>query len=101
MDVPIIFSNNSNEFQALMLELKSQRLIMTAIMEEMKQRSQDILKNFGGKEQTSQEVALSLKDNFLMKSGGSILRTCGELVNFTAHLYRQSLDTFLPIGERE
>ena len=36
MNVPIFFSNNYNEFQAFMQELKSQRLIMTAIMEEMK-----------------------------------------------------------------
>ena len=37
VDVSIIFSINSNEFQALMRELKSQRVIMTAFMEEMKQ----------------------------------------------------------------
>ena len=36
VDVPILFSNNSNEFQAFMQEIKSQRVVMTAIMEEMK-----------------------------------------------------------------
>ena len=45
MDVLILFSNNFNEFQALMKEIKSQRVIMTASMEEMKQQSQLILEN--------------------------------------------------------
>ena len=36
VDVPILFSLNSNEFQALMQELKSEQVIMTAFMEEMK-----------------------------------------------------------------
>ena len=36
VDVLILFSNNSNEFQAFMQEIKSHRVIMTAIMEEMK-----------------------------------------------------------------
>ena len=36
VDVFILFSINSNEFQALMRELKSQRVIMIAFMEEMK-----------------------------------------------------------------
>ena len=44
MDVPILFSLNSNEFQALMQELKSHRVIMTVFMEEMKQQSQYNLK---------------------------------------------------------
>ena len=35
IEVPILFSNNFNEFQAFMQELKSHRLIMTAFMEEM------------------------------------------------------------------
>ena len=33
VDVPILISISSNEFQALMQDLNSQRLIMTAIME--------------------------------------------------------------------
>ena len=36
VDVHILFSNNFNEFQALMKKIKSQRVIMTAFMEEMK-----------------------------------------------------------------
>ena len=36
MDVPILFSNNSNEFQAFMQKIKSYQVVMTAIMEEMK-----------------------------------------------------------------
>ena len=49
MDVPILFSNNSNEFQAFMQEIKSHRVVMTAIMEEMK--------DFRKREKTRQEVA--------------------------------------------
>ena len=49
MDVPILFSNNSNEFQAFMQEIKSQRVVMTVIMEE--------IKYFKENEQTRQEVA--------------------------------------------
>ena len=45
MDVPILFSINSNELQALMQELKNQRVIMTPFMEEMKQQSQSSLEN--------------------------------------------------------
>ena len=45
VDVPILFFNNFNEFQALMQEIKSQRMIMTAFMEEMKQQSQSIQEN--------------------------------------------------------
>ena len=36
VDVPILFSDNFNEFQALIQEIKSQREIMTTFMEEMK-----------------------------------------------------------------
>ena len=32
----IIFFNNSDEFQAIMQEIKNQLVIMTALMEEMK-----------------------------------------------------------------
>ena len=49
MDVPILFSNNFNEFQAFMQEIKSQRVAMTTIMKEMKY--------FRGREQTRKEVA--------------------------------------------
>ena len=45
VDVAILFSLNSNEFQAHMQELKSQRVIMTGFMEEMKQQSQSNLEN--------------------------------------------------------
>ena len=100
MDVPILFSNNFNEFQALMKEIKSQRMIMTGFMEEMKQQSQSILKNLRKGGNQGWKLLLSLKDNFLTNSGGSILRTYEKLVNFTTHLCRQRLDTFLPIGER-
>ena len=57
MDVPILFSLNSNEFQALMQELKCQRVIMTAFMEEMKQQSQSNLENLREMGQPRQKVA--------------------------------------------
>ena len=43
MHIP--FSNNFNEFQALIQEIKIQRMIMAAFMEEMKQQYQSILEN--------------------------------------------------------
>ena len=39
------FSNNFNEFQALMQEIKSQGMIMTAFLEEIKHESQSNLEN--------------------------------------------------------
>ena len=57
VDVSILFSINSNEFQALMQELKSQLVIMTDFMEEMRQQSQFILKNLRERGQPRQEVA--------------------------------------------
>ena len=62
MDVPIIFSNNSNEFQAFMKEIKSQRVVMTTIMEEMKY--------FREREKTRQEVASKLERQFSNELGG-------------------------------
>ena len=57
VDVPILFSNNFNEFQALMQEIKSQRMIMTAFMEEIKQQSQSIMENLKERGQPRREVA--------------------------------------------
>ena len=54
--MPIILSINSNEFQALMQELKSQGVIMIAFMEEMKQQSQSNLENLKERGQPRQEV---------------------------------------------
>ena len=47
------------------------------------------------------KLLLSLKYNFLTNLRDNIMRTYEKLVNFTAHLCRPRLDTFLPIGERE
>ena len=55
--MPILFSNNFNEFQALMQDIKSQRVTMIAFMEEMKQQSQSILKNLKERGQLRQEVS--------------------------------------------
>ena len=60
----LFFSLNSNEFQALMQELKSQRVTMTAFMEEMKQESQSNLKNLRERGQPRQEVAFKLERQF-------------------------------------
>ena len=69
VDVPILFSNNFNEFQALIQEIKSQRMIMNAFMEEMKQQSQSILENLREMGQPSQEVASKLERQFSNELG--------------------------------
>ena len=56
MDMPILFSNNSYEFQAFIQEIKSQGVVMTTIMEEMKY--------FREKGQSRQEVASKPKRQF-------------------------------------
>ena len=81
MDVPIIFFLNSNEFQALMQELKSQRVIMTAFMEEMKQQSQSNLENLRERGQQRQEVAYKHEGQCSNELGGQYsdnLRGAGE-----------------------
>ena len=65
--MPILFSNNSNEFQAFMQEIKSHRVVMSAIMEEKKY--------FTKREQTRQEVAFKPKRQLSNELGGSILIT--------------------------
>ena len=60
---------------------------MTVFVEEMKHQSQSILENLREKGQLRQEVASKHERQF-SNSGGSILRTCEKLVNFTAHLCR-------------
>ena len=64
VDVLIIFSNNFNEFQALMQEIKSHRMIMTTFMEEMKLQSQSILENLREIGQPRQEVTSKPKRQF-------------------------------------
>ena len=87
-DVLILFSNNFNEFHALIQEIKSQRMIMTVFMEEMKQKSQSILKNLRERGKPRQEVAYKPERQFSNELEGSILRTYKKLVNFTSHLCR-------------
>ena len=70
MDVPILFSLSSKEFQALMQELKSQQVIMTAFMEEMKQQSQSNLENLREMGQLRQEVASKPERQFYNELGG-------------------------------
>ena len=62
--MPILFSLNSNEFQALVQELKSQQVIMTSFMEEMKQQSQSNLENLRERGQPRQEVGSKPKRKF-------------------------------------
>ena len=97
MDVPIRFSNNFNEFQAVMQEIKNRRVSMIAFMEEIKQQSQFILENLRERGQLRQEVGSKPKGEFSNELGGNILKTYKKIVNFTAHLCRKRLDTFLPI----
>ena len=65
----LFFSLNSNEFQALMQELKSQRVTMTGFMEEMKQESQSNLENLRERGQPRQEVAFKLERKFSNELG--------------------------------
>ena len=64
VDVPIHFFNNFNEFKDLMQEIKSQRMIMTAFMEEMKQQSQSIQENLRERGQPRQKVAYKPERQF-------------------------------------
>ena len=47
------------------------------------------------------EVSFKYERQFSNELGGSVLINYGELVNFTPHLCKQRLDTFLPTRERE
>ena len=58
-----------------MQELKSQRVIMIAFMEEMKRQSQSNLENLRERGQPRQEVAFKLERQFSNELGGSILIT--------------------------
>ena len=69
MNVSIILSNNSNEFQAFMQEIKSHRVVMTAIIKYSRER-----------EQTMQEVASKPERQFSneLKKVSDNLRGAGE-----------------------
>ena len=82
MNVPIIFSNNFSEFQALMQELKRQRMIMTAFMEEMKQQYQSILKNLKKMGQPRQKVASNPNRKFSNKLEGQHSKNLQETGEF-------------------
>ena len=89
MDVPILFSNNFDEFQALMQEIKSQGMIMTAFMEEMKQQSQSILENLRERGQPRQKVAFKPERQFsneLKRQQFENLREVGEFHPSPMHL---------------
>ena len=73
---------------------------MTAFMKEIKQQSQSNLENLRERRQPRQEVASKPERKFSNELEGNIMRTYKKLVNFTAHLCRRRLDTFLLIGER-
>ena len=71
MDVPILLSINSNDFQALIQELKSQRMIRTTFMEEMKQQqSQSILENLRQMGKPRKKVASKLGRQYSNKLRG-------------------------------
>ena len=88
--MPIIFSNNFNEFQALMQEIKSQRMIMIAFMKQMKQQSQSILKNLREKGQLRHKVASKPERQFSNEFGGQHsknLREASECHRSPMHLH--------------
>ena len=60
--MPILFFNNSNEFMVFMQEIKSHRVVMTVIMEE--------IKYFKEREQTRQEVASKPERQLSNEIGG-------------------------------
>ena len=70
IDVLILFFNIFNEFQVLVQEIKSQGMIMTAFMEEIKQQSQSILENLRERGQPRQEVAFKPESQFSNYLGG-------------------------------
>ena len=70
VNVPIIFSNNFNEFHALMQEIKSHRVIMTSFMKEMKQQYQSIPENLRERGQQRWEVAFKPERQFSNELGG-------------------------------
>ena len=74
-------------------------MITTAFMEEMKQQTKSLMENLREKGLPRQEVAFKFERQLAKELGGSILRTYEKLVNFTTHLCKHRLDTFLPIGE--
>ena len=101
VDMPILFSNNFNEFQAFMPEIKSQRVIMTTFMEEMKQQSQCILKNLRERGQLRPEVASKPERQVSNELEGQHFEDLREVGEFhCSPMQAEKLDTFLPIGER-
>ena len=86
MDVPSLFSNNSNEFHAFMQEINSHRVIMTAFMKEMKHQSQYNLENLRERGQSRQEVAFKRQfSNELRGQYSDNLRGAGEFHPLLMH----------------
>ena len=87
-------------FQALMQELNNHGLIMTAIMEEMKQGSQAILENFGGKGQSRQEVASKPERQFSNELDEQHSENLREASEFHRSLMQAKV-RYLPPHKRE
>ena len=70
VNVPIIFSNNFNEFHALMQEIKNRGMIMTTFMKEMKHQFQSILEKLRERGQPRQEVTYKPNRQFSNEQEG-------------------------------
>ena len=82
VDVSILLSNKFNEFQAPMQEIKSQRVIMSGIMEEMKQQSQLIRENLIERGKTRQEVTSKHERQFSNELEGQHYENLWEVGEF-------------------
>ena len=100
VNVPILMSNNFNEFQALMQEIKSQGMIMSSFMEEMKQQSQSNLENLRERGQPRQEVASKPERQFSNGLGGQHSENLREASEFH-HPPMQVETRYLPPHKRE
>ena len=84
----------------LMQELKSQGVIMTAFMEEMKQQSQSNLENLGENGQPRQEVASKPERQFSNELGGQYFDNLWGASEFH-RLHMQAEIRYLPPHRRE
>ena len=100
MNVPILFSINSNEFQTLMQEIKSQRVIMIAFMEGIKQQYQSILEKLRERGQLRQKVASKPERRFSNELSGQHSKNLREAGEFYRSPMQAEVNYLLPIGER-
>ena len=98
MNVYILFSINSNAFQALMQEIKSQRVIMIAFMEKIKQQYQSILEKLRERGQLRQKVASKLERRFSNELRGQHSKNLGESDEFYRSPMQAEVNYLFPHG---